>query len=165
MSKYDNNFFQIIEKSLKNEGGYVNNLNDKGGETKFGISKRSYPDIDIKNLTLEKAKMIYKRDFWDNQKYKNIDNIEVVTKVFDMAINIGPTQAIKLLQRALKACGYNINDDGTMGVITLNAVNTSDVKCLLTALKSETANYYRILVVSNPSQNVFLKGWLTRAYS
>ena len=49
---------------LENEGGYVNDPADPGGETKYGISKRSYPALDIKNLTVEQATAIYLRDFW-----------------------------------------------------------------------------------------------------
>ena len=45
---------------MLNEGGYVNNPNDPGGETKYGVSKKAYPDIDIENLTLEQAKKIYR---------------------------------------------------------------------------------------------------------
>ena len=51
----------IIEKVLKHEGGYVNDPTDLGGETNFGITKRFYPDVDIKNLTKEQAVEIYKR--------------------------------------------------------------------------------------------------------
>jgi len=61
-------FNQAIEKTLVNEGGYINDPLDAGGKTKFGISKRSYPDVDIKNLTVDGAKSIYKKDYWDKLK-------------------------------------------------------------------------------------------------
>ena len=162
----DLNFTQIIDNSLKNEGEYVNNPSDKGAETKFGISKRSYPELNIKNLTLEQAKAIYKRDFWDNQPYKNIENISIAGRVFDMSNNMGTRQAAILLQRALRACGNkDIIDDGIIGPATLNAANITSIKLLTVALKSESAGFYRGLVASNPKQIVFLKGWLNRAYA
>ncbi len=59
------NWEKAISFVLKWEGGYSNDPYDSGGETKYGISKRSYPNLDIKNLTLEQAKEIYKRNYWD----------------------------------------------------------------------------------------------------
>ena len=63
-------FDDIIEVVLEHEGGYVHDPKDLGGETNFGIAKRFYPDVDIKNLTKEQAKQIYKKDYWD----KNLVN-------------------------------------------------------------------------------------------
>ena len=57
-------FDQAIEVILKHEGGYANNPNDSGGETKYGISKRSYPELNIRGLTRDYAKKIYEQDFW-----------------------------------------------------------------------------------------------------
>ena len=58
-------FEDIIEITLHHEGGYVNDPDDLGGETNFGIAKRFYPDVDIKNLTKDEASDIYRRDYWD----------------------------------------------------------------------------------------------------
>jgi len=160
----DLKFETAINSVLKHEGGYVNDPKDAGGETKYGISKRSYPNVDIKNLTLEEAKAIYKRDFWDNQAYKNINDIELSTKMFDLSVNMGATQANKLLQRALRAAGINVIDDGIVGVKTLTAVNTVDSSKLLASLRSEAAGYYRIIAAVKTNQVRFLQGWLTRAY-
>ena len=63
MSKFD----EIIEVVLEHEGGYVNDPKDPGGETNFGIAKRSHPDVDIKNLTKEGDKEIYKEVYWDKK--------------------------------------------------------------------------------------------------
>ena len=161
----DEKFEQIINVVLEHEGGYVNDPNDKGGETKFGISKRSYPNVDIKNLTLNDAKAIYKRDFWDNQPYKNIVDIKLATKVFDLSVNMGSSQANKLLQRALRATGQQVVEDGVLGIKTLAAVNQADSSDLLASLKSEAAGYYRVLVALKPEQSRFIQGWLTRAYA
>jgi lysozyme family protein len=162
----DLNFNTIINKTLSAEGGYVNDKVDKGGETKFGISKRSYPNVDIFALTLEEAIAIYKRDFWDNQPYKDIHDVAISGKLFDMAVNMGIKNAIIILQRALRACGKtDIVDDGIMGDKTLKAVNLTSEWDLSIALKSEAAGYYRCIVAKNPTQEKFIKGWLNRAYS
>ena len=61
-------FDDIIDIVIKHEGGYVNDPNDLGGETKYGITKRFYPDVGIKNLTVEEAKQIYYDDYWVKNK-------------------------------------------------------------------------------------------------
>ena len=68
MSKFD----EIIEVVLEHEGGYVNDPKDPGGETNFGIAKRSHSDVDIKNLTKEGAKEIYKEVYWDKNKVESL---------------------------------------------------------------------------------------------
>ncbi len=164
MSKIDN-FDKIITNVLNNEGGYVNNPTDMGGETNFGISKRSYPDVDIKNLTSDQAKCIYKRDFWDKQQYNNIDNIIIAAKIFDLSVNMGPAKANTLIQRALRSVGKKVNEDGILGIATLNAINKASSTELLAALKSEAAGYYRSIVILKKEQSKFLQGWLNRAYA
>jgi lysozyme family protein len=166
MTPSDKVFNSLIEETLAHEGGYSNNSSDAGGETKYGISKRSYPDVDIKNLTLEQAKAIYKKDFWDNQGYSQIEDINLASKVFDLGVNMGTQTAVILLQRALKANGFKtLEDDGIYGSATVEALKNSDTKKILIALRSEAAGYYRRLVTANQSQKVFLKGWLNRAYA
>jgi lysozyme family protein len=58
-------FQSAVKFLLDHEGGYVNNPNDPGGETNYGISKRMYPDVDVRNLSIADAMSIYKRDYWD----------------------------------------------------------------------------------------------------
>ena len=161
----DERFEHAVSFVLAHEGGYSNDVDDEGGETKFGISKRSYPDIDVDDLTIERAKNIYKRDFWDTQLYKDIKDINLATKVFDLAVNMGSNWAHRLVQRALKSTGQDITEDGVLGPITLTAINKADLTDLLAALKSEAAGYYRTLAATQPRKAKFLKGWLKRAYA
>lgn len=155
---------KAIEFVLKNEGLYSNDIDDAGGETKFGISKRSYPKLDIKNLSVHKAKEIYKRDFWENQRYKNIKNHELAIKIFDLAVNVGTSRANKLVQRALRSVKKKIEENGILDDATICLINESDATDLLSALKSEAAGYYRLIVSTKPHRAKFLKGWLNRAY-
>lgn len=147
---------------LQNEGGYSNDASDAGGETKFGISKRSYPDIDMANLTEDQAAAIYERDFW--APYASFPD-RVATKVFDLAVNMGHKQAVLILQRALRCCGaLNVKDDGVLGPVTKSAVQVANQDLLIVALRSEAAGVYRLLAAKNPSQQKFLMGWLKRSY-
>jgi hypothetical protein len=92
-------FIKAFENTLSREGSYVNDRQDPGGETKYGISKRSYPKLDIKNLTQYQAKQIYFADFWLNGKYEEFVDDNLAIKLFDLAVNVGPVQANQLLQQ------------------------------------------------------------------
>lgn len=161
---YSKKFEKAFEYVIQNEGGYVFDKNDPGGETKFGISKRSYPALNIKDLTLEDAKKIYYRDFWQKGKFEEISDDLIVMQLFDLSVNLGIRVAVIVLQRALRSVGKTVQEDGLMGPETLLATLNSDPHCLLASIKSEAAGYYRQIAAKNPSQQKFLKGWLNRAY-
>ena len=110
-------FDRAVEMVLKHEGGYVNDSRDPGGETRFGISKRAYPDVDILRLTEDEAKAIYRRDYWDKLRTDEIPE-ELAICLFDAAVNMGRDKAVRLLQRA---CG--VAQDGVMGGNTIAAAN------------------------------------------
>lgn len=99
-------FTKIINRVLDNEGGYVFNAADPGGETKFGISKRAYPKLDIKNLTRDQAIEIYRQDYWNRINGDKLPE-EIAYQVLDTAVNHGIGNAIRMLQRAI-----NVADDG-----------------------------------------------------
>ena len=77
---------------------------------------------------------------------------------------MGHHWACVLVQRALRASGKNIVEDGDFGPQTLDAINNVDSTDLLASLKSEAAGYYRTLAAIDKQDKVFLKGWLNRAY-
>lgn len=156
------NFDEAFIFMLPHEGGYVNNPRDPGGETKYGISKRSYPSVDIQNLTEADAKEIYRRDFW-NPLYERINSQAIANKTFDFAVNMGSREAHKLLQSACNECGERIVVDGTLGNLTLMAVNSCDSSLLLTELKKLAVGFYQHLVALDPKKAVFLVGWCKRA--
>lgn len=112
---YSDAFQKAVALILRHEGGYVDRPDDPGGETNFGISKRSYPHEDIRNLTREQATEIYHRDFWQAIRGDELPApLALVT--FDMAANAGTGAAVKLLQRTLK-----VPDDGKLGPQTITA--------------------------------------------
>lgn len=157
------NFEKAISVVLAHEGGYVNHPADPGGETKYGITKRSYPNVDIKNLTLAQAKKIYFNDFWKPYRYEQIVNDEMATKLFDTSVNTGTKRAVKFVQQALNRMGKSLVVDGIFGPGTLAAINDVDNFALLNVYRDIQAEYYKSLVAADPKKSVFLRGWLVRA--
>lgn len=157
-------FEKAFAYAVSNEGEYVCNKHDQGGETKFGISQKAYPYLNIKDLTIDGAKKIYYNDYWIRAKCDQIVDAAVATKLFDLAVNTGIKQAAIILQRALRATGFILEEDGIIGSKTIQCANEANPSTLLAAMKSESAGYYRLIVAKRPSQRQFLLGWLNRAY-
>lgn len=112
-------FDKAVEFVLSHEGGYSNDAHDSGGETKFGISKAAYPGEDIPNLTRERAKELYHRDYWLKCRCGEFPNgFDLL--LFDAAVNQGPRKAVMLLQKSL-----GIHDDGIVGPVTLQVARES----------------------------------------
>lgn len=161
----DSKFLKAVEVVLAHEGGYVNNPNDPGGETKFGISKRSYPSLDIKNLTKQQAIDIYYRDWWVKYRYREIADVDLATKVFDLSVNMGPSQGHKILQRAINFVeDGNLEVDGIIGPKTIAAANSADVEKVLQTMRFMAAEYYYLLAKRRKEFRSFLMGWLNRAH-
>jgi lysozyme family protein len=103
------------------EGAYVDDPQDTGRETKYGISKKSYPHLDIRNLTKLQAIEIYRADFWELLQCDHLPNgLDLL--IFDAAVNHGPGNAIRLLQEAVGFKGKDV--DGVMGPKTRTAAWT-----------------------------------------
>ena len=161
---YSPEFLAAVERVLANEGGYSSNPADSGGATRFGISARAHPGVDIATLTRDAAVNIYWREWWLRFGFAQLP-AALAAKTFDLAVNIGAAHAIECLQRALRACGFPLTDDGALGSATTLAARQADPAAIMSAMRSEAAGYYR-LVASNQKHGAdFLKGWLTRAYA
>ena len=153
-------FDEIIELTLEHEGGYVHDPKDLGGETNFGIAKRFYPDVDIKNLTKEGAKESYKKDYWDKNKVDKLPE-DLKHIYFDMCVNQGRSRAVKILQKAANAKGAKLTVDGGLGPATLGAIVKH--KPELERVRSYRVLHYANLVISKPEQERFWYGWFRRA--
>jgi lysozyme family protein len=150
-------FETVVHMVLEHEGGYVNHPSDPGGETKYGISKRAYPDVDIAELTEDDAADIYKRDYWDRIKGDDLP-VGVACVVMDYAVNSGISRASKALQ---SVCGI-ANGDGIIGPASLNSVwttvkNTSE-EDVITAVTEQRQGFIRALSI----YDTFGKGWERR---
>ena len=156
-------FDKAVERTFDFEGGYVNHRQDKGGATKYGISARSYPDEDIENLTLERAKFLYRRDYWDPLKLDQIVDQVIADEFFDTAVNMGLRTAAQIAQEALGYLGVKVDVDGNMGPQTIAAVNSYRHKdVLLKTMNGLQFMRYINIVKVNPEQKVFFRGWLSR---
>ncbi len=143
-------FNVAFERLIGHEGRYVNNPNDKGLETNWGISKRSYPNVDIKNLTMEGAKAIYLRDFWNPL----LDADPAIKfQVFDFAANGGMSVALHKLQVAVR-----VADDGIWGPVSAKALAAMDKNDVLMRFNAARLQFY----VLCKDWDSFGKGWVNR---
>lgn len=146
----------IIDFILEHEGGYVNSEFDPGGETNFGISKRSYPHLDIKNLTRKQAAEIYERDFYNKVRGDDLP-LWLALLVTDFAVNAGIGTAVKRLQRVVGE-----TDDGIVGKKTIAACANKPPFILRQAYSTSRLGYYDNLVARKPLMAKFIKGWHRR---
>ena len=178
-------FDEIVENVIiRHEGGYNDIAEDKGGATNFGISLRFMKGLDpedsdinddghvskedIRALTTEDAKHLYRKYFWDHYNIAQFRAKILQAKMFSLLINMRGRTAMRCMQRAIRSCGVKVKDDGLFGDQSRLALRKSlelyDETALLTALRSEAACIYRMIVKRDPSQSKFLNGWLNRAY-
>lgn len=135
--------------------GLVDNPKDPGGLTKYGISQRAYPGLDIRNLTREDAEEIYRHDYW---AASHCDDIPwpLCLFVFDHAINAGVGGALRLLQ---SACGSKV--DGVWGPDTSAALTKAlahGAKEFCRSYNAARVHYY----LSLASAATFGVGWCGR---
>jgi lysozyme family protein len=142
--------FKII---LGEEGGYSNDPRDPGGETKFGISKRAYPAIDVKNLTIDQAKAIYLRDYWTPVRARDLP-WPLGLYMFDCAVNQGVTTAVRLLQQTL-----GVVVDGEFGPLTMRAARASSERDAARFLAFRARRY-----AGTANFDIYGTGWLTRLF-
>ena len=127
-------FTLMVAFVLEREGGYVNNKKDPGGETNYGISKRAYPTIDIKNLRKSDAIAIYYGDYWLPSGADGL-TFPLAAVHFDCAVNQGLGRA----KNFLKECGEEWGK-----YIELRRI------------------HYLNLIKKNPKLQIFKNGWLNR---
>ncbi len=173
---YDPGFETAWPVLLGHEGGFQNDRNDPGNwtggsvgagdlkGTKYGISAAQYPDLDIAELTEDDARAIYYRDWWQKFGFDQLPPV-VAAKVFDVAVDIGDKAAVQALQRAIRATGTFLFDDGALGTITIAKAHLAPLDPLMAALRSEIAGHYRLVAEVRPNESGDLAGWLNRAYS
>lgn len=145
-------FDESFDTLIGHEGGYSNDPRDPGGETKFGISKRAYPDVNIATLTLDDARAIYKRDYWDRAMCDHLPEA-VAFQVFDTAVNSGIGQSIRFLQRAV-----GVADDGRVGPLTIRAVQRLDPEAVASRFNGQRLDFMTRL----STWDVYGKGWARR---
>ena len=146
------NFDTAFDRLMGHEGGYTTGEGDPGGETNWGISKRSYPEVDIKALTRDEAKAIYRRDFWDHIRADDLHD-GVAFQAFDFAVNSGIETAVRKLQAALR-----VADDGNWGPVTAAAAKAMGESDQIMRLNAQRLRFMAHLAV----WPTFSRGWARR---
>ena len=136
--------------------GYVNDPDDHGGETKYGIAKTANPDLDITNLDWEGAKRVYYKRYWLPGDCQDLPS-RLAALHFDGCVNHGVGRQAKFLQKALGAVA-----DGDIGPATLELVRSQDEITICNNVCLQRETFYRNIVLTNPSQAKYLNGWLRR---
>lgn len=161
---YSELFDEVFELTVALEGErYENDPDDPGGETKYGICKREFPYLDIKNLTKEQAKEIYHTYYWKPLNVENLISPKVAAEIFDTGVNCGQGTAVKIAQRACNALGSTLVVDGYMGKLTttkLNEYSEKYQKILLTTLNALQCAKYVELTELNPKLKKYFRGWV-----
>ena len=152
--------------TLKNEGGYVDHPNDRGGATNQGITidrlseylGRDATKKEVKNLDYETITLIYKKYYWDAMNLDNIQDQGIATALFDMGVLCGTRTAIRLAQEIL-----NIRKTKKMDKSTIDAINETTDEKFITNFSKRNIKRFKAIVANRISQKVFLKGWINRA--
>ena len=161
MTPFERAFIETIDF----EGGYVFDPDDPGGETKFGISKRAYPNINIAALTIYSAKVLYFRDYWEACRLNELFADKISGEIFDTAVNMGRKAAVLIAQRALNFLGEDLVEDGKIGNKTISALNKwskKDQRALFICLNGFQFSQYRLITQNNRGLTKFTRGWTKR---
>ena len=159
-------FNKIFEYLLQVEGEYSDDKYDSGGKTKYGIieveaRKYGYRGH-MKNMPLEIAKDIYYRKYFKGNRLDEVVNDKISLSICDWIVNSG-TWGAKKAQQALNIINSsNLVVDGKIGNQTLFALNNVNPDKFLEVYHGLQRKFYRSIVASRPTQQVFLKGWLNR---
>jgi lysozyme family protein len=166
------NVDQLIDEIIKIEGGYVIHPIDKGGPTNMGITLATLSawrghrqlSADVQRLTKAEAKDIYESEYYVRPGISKLPEL-IQPVAFDMAVNMGPKQAIKIIQKACTLLGRQVKMDGKMGPMTVLAAQSvcDTPKAVLRAITDTRKEFYQKLVDDDPKQGVFLAGWMNRA--
>lgn len=160
-------FDLAVGKTLWLEGNdtYVNDPDDPGGETIYGITRRDHPDLWADGPpTRERAIERYRRDYWKDL-YDRIEDQEVASELMEFGVVAGPATAVRKLQQAINACSmdYRVKEDGVFGSATLTAVNGLDPVRLLRWFRTEQIIRAVKLGEARPALKKFMRQWIWRA--
>jgi lysozyme family protein len=165
-------FDEAFEKVLKHEGGYVNNPKDPGGETNYGITKKTAISYgytgDMKTIPMDTVKSIYKSLYWDKMSLDDVVKIDndLAFYLFDFGVNAGVSRAVLALQSAINSLnkdGIDIKEDGQIGKNTIISIkNIKDIDFLIKSIIILRGYHYLNIAHNSRNLRTFIKGWLNR---
>lgn len=167
-------FDKALKYVLENEGGYVDNPWDKGGPTNMGITlavvqRVLNPKADnntVKNLTMDQVRQIYRTLYWLPLKGPDIKSDGLATALFDVHVNRGLSKCMRYIYSLFILQGMPTSQmvmPTYVSQFVLEKLNGLDAMAALHDLHTLLSGDYISIVASNPSQSIFLKGWLNRA--
>lgn len=180
----DQRFDAFVKRTLGHEGGYVDDPNDAGGQTNYGITQATLDQyratlspadaanlsVSVADLTTDQARQVYKTLYYDQKRIGDIADDTTAAQIFDLGVNHSPKAAGLIVQKAildvLPSSGIAL--DGIVGSKTIAILNQSPPATLLridNSMVDERIAYYRRLAQNDPSQQKFLNGWIARAES
>lgn len=151
-----------LEFLLKQEGGYVNNPADPGGETNLGISKMSYPEENIADMTRQRAAFLYHRDYWLPNRCEEMPP-RVGLALFDFAVNAPAKAARMALQEVIGAHPDGALGPKSMGALAAKVAKRGDLWVALKLIDKRLVRYIR-RVQAGSSSAKFLLGWMRRLH-
>lgn len=151
-------FVLVVEGALHSNGGQTNQHNDKGGLTRFGLSQKYNPEIDVTKLTLESAVAHYYKKYYLTPRINLLPHY-IQPAVFGAYVNAGVDESIKFLQISAGAAA-----DGVIGSQTISHVAGRTPSALLADFLSRRGADYSLTAASDCSQSGYLRGWLRRTY-
>jgi lysozyme family protein len=157
-------FKKALPIVLLHEGGYVYDPDDPGGETNFGISKRSHPDINVKNMTRTDAEKIYQEEYWNKIRGDEIFDQTIAGNLFDFSVTSGVANAMTLLHNTIiqltEEQQFLIGTD--LIKVTNNFPFPSYFNTLFTIFR---VKFYTTTAINFPLRRKYLKGWIARSFS
>lgn len=165
---FTNNAINLI---MANEGGFVNIAQDHGGPTKWGITlddlnewlKKPCSVKDLQNLSPSQAHEFYWDFYLQPMKLDKLNNYAVIACLADCSVLYGVGTAVRFAQNVLNGYGYGLKVDDKMGDLTLDALNKINPKIFVTDFHAQILNRISEIASNDPSQQIFVKGWTTRA--
>jgi len=160
-------FEKAFKLVIEAEGGFSNDPEDRGGATMWGITQAEidtkighHASIEeVKAFPIEKAKEIYKFKYWDRMRLDEVNNDMLKIMFFDQGVNRGCGTVVKQVEALVSTTA-----DGLMDTITLSKINgTNALDLAFSFFKVSQISYIRI-VKNNPSQMVFMLGWINRTH-
>jgi lysozyme family protein len=161
---YDTKFDVAFNELMDIEGYSYSDYNeDRGGATKYGISQRAFPDLNIPELTIEQAKEIYYDHYWLKLHLNKVCNYDLAYEIFEQGVNMGLHRIQVHVQRALNYLETNLVVDGIIGPATIIALNEYLYpQDLLKVLNVLQGFHYISIVENQPSQRKWARGWMRR---
>jgi type VI secretion system secreted protein VgrG len=159
-------FSKALAYTLKHEGGWVDDPDDPGGATNFGITLAVAQKHGImtkealRNISPGQVRAIYAKDYW---RFGGFDDQRVATKAFDMCVNMGLAKGVKYLQGALNAAGASLKVDGVCGPVTTSVANMKSSGQLLELLVQASIDHYKAVIARRPVSKKYWGNWQRRA--